>query len=112
MHGQQHDHAAEGEDTQFAQYVLVIDPETVFPLLLSILVVLMTMLGGLGTLWGPIIGAAILFPLSELTRVYIGGAGGAEDLMVYGAMIVAISVLYPQGLIGLVRKILHRPPDA
>ena len=41
---------------QFAQYVLVIDPETVFPLLLSILVVLMTMLGGIGTLWGPIIG--------------------------------------------------------
>ncbi len=98
--------------TQFAQYVLVIDPETVFPLLLSILVVLMTMLGGLGTLWGPIIGAAILFPLSELTRVYVGGTGGAEDLMIYGAMIVAISLLYPQGLIGLVRKILHRPSDA
>ena len=98
--------------TQFAQYVLVIDPETVFPLLLSILVVLMTMLGGLGTLWGPIIGAAILFPLSELTRVYFGGTGGAEDLMIYGLLIVLISLFYPQGLIGLVRRILHRPDDA
>ena len=98
--------------TQFAQYVLVIDPETVFPLLLSILVVLITMLGGLGTLWGPIIGAAVLFPLSELTRIYFGGTGGAEDLMIYGVLIVLISLFYPQGLIGLLRKLLHRPPDA
>jgi branched-chain amino acid transport system permease protein len=98
--------------TQFAQYVLVIDPETVFPLTLSILVVLMTMLGGVGTLWGPIIGAAILFPLSELTRVYFGGHGGAEDLMIYGVLILLIALFYPQGLIGLVRKLLHRRPDA
>ena len=90
----------------FTQYILVIDPETVFPLLLSILVVLMTMLGGLGTLWGPIIGAAVLLPLSELTRIWFGGTGGAEDLMIYGAIIVLISVFYPKGLIGLARRIL------
>ena len=89
---------------QFAQYVLVIDPETVFPLLLSILVVLMTMLGGIGTLWGPIIGASVLFPLSEFTRVWFGGSGGAEDLMIYGALIVVISVAYPGGLITLLRR--------
>lgn len=97
---------------QFAQYVLVIDPETVFPLTLSILVVLMTMLGGVGTLWGPIIGAAILFPLSELTRIYLGGTGGAEDLMVYGILILLISLFYPQGLIGLIQKLLRRRTDA
>jgi branched-chain amino acid transport system permease protein len=98
--------------SQFAQYILVIDPETVFPLILSILVVLMTMLGGIGTLWGPIIGTAILFPLSELTRIYFGGTGGAEDLMIYGALIVAIAVFYPQGLIGLFRKLLPAHADA
>ena len=90
---------------QFAQYVLVIDPETVFPLLLSILVVLMTMLGGIGTLWGPIIGVSVLFPLSELTRIWFGGTGGAEDLMIYGALIVIISVAYPGGLINLLRRL-------
>lgn len=89
----------------FTQYILVIDPETVFPLILSILVVLMTMLGGVGTLWGPIIGAGVLFPLSEMTRIYFGGTGGAEDLMVYGALILLISIFYPAGLIGLVRKV-------
>ncbi len=98
--------------TQFAQYVLVIDPETVFPLTLSILVVLFTMLGGIGTMWGPIIGAAILFPLSELTRVYFGGTGSAVDLVIYGALIVLIAVLSPQGLIGLFRRLLPERTDA
>jgi branched-chain amino acid transport system permease protein len=96
----------------FTQYILVIDPETVFPLILSILVVLMTMLGGVGTLWGPIIGAAVLFPLSEMTRIYFGGSGGAEDLMIYGALILLISIFYPAGLIGLVSKFTRRGPHA
>ena len=98
--------------TLFTQYILVIDPETVFPLILSILVVLMTMLGGLGSLWGPIIGAGVLLPLSELTRIWFGGTGGAEDLMIYGALIVLISVFYPRGLIGLVRRLLPARPYA
>jgi branched-chain amino acid transport system permease protein len=93
--------------TLYAQYTLIIDPETVLPLLLSILVVLMTMLGGLGTLWGPIIGAAVLVPLSEATRVWFGGTGGAEDLMIYGALITIIAVCYPSGLIGLGRRLLE-----
>ncbi len=94
--------------TLFTQYILVIDPETVFPLTLSILVVLMTMLGGVGTLWGPIVGAAVLLPLSEATRIYFGGTGGAEDLMIYGALIVLISIFYPKGLVGLVDALLGK----
>ena len=97
---------------QFAQYVLVIDPETVFPLLLSILVVLMTMLGGIGTVWGPIVGAGVLFPLSEATRVWFGGTGGAEDLMIYGALILLISVFWPGGLLALLRRLFVRSGDA
>src|SRR5262249_55757230 len=50
--------------TFYAQYVLFIDPESVLPLSLSILVCLVAVLGGVGTLWGPLIGAAILVPLS------------------------------------------------
>ncbi len=96
----------------FTQYILVIDPETVFPLLLSIQVVLMTMLGGVGTLWGPIIGAAVLLPLQEITRIYFGGTGGAVDLMIYGALILLISIFYPRGLIGLVDKITGRGSHA
>ncbi len=94
--------------SQIAQYVLVIDPENTFLFLISILIVLMTMLGGLGTLWGPIVGAGVLFPLSELTRVWFGGTGGAQDLMIYGALILLISVFWPGGLVSLVRRLVGR----
>ncbi len=85
----------------YAQYVLVVDPETVFPLTLSIFVLLMVVMGGVGTLWGPVIGAAVLVPLSEFTRIYLGGTGGTIDLMIYGALIVLISVFRPVGLLGI-----------
>jgi branched-chain amino acid transport system permease protein len=87
----------------YCQYVLVIDPESVFPLSMSILVVLMAVMGGAGTLWGPIIGAAVLVPLSEVTRVYFGGTGGTLDLMIYGALIVLICIFKPEGLVGAVK---------
>ena len=98
--------------SQFAQYILVIDPDTVFPLLLSILIVLMTMLGGLGQIWGPVVGAAVLLPISEATRIYFGGQGGAEDLMIYGFLIVIISVFYPRGLFGLIERLIKRRDNA
>lgn len=88
------------------QFVLVIDPESVFPLALSILVVLMAVMGGAGTLWGPVIGAAVLVPLSEVTRITLGGTGGTLDLMIYGALIVLICIFKPEGLVGAVR--MHR----
>lgn len=96
----------------YCQYVLVIDPETVFPLSLSILVVLMAVMGGAGTLWGPVIGAAVLVPLSEVTRIYYGGTGGSLDLMIYGALIVLICIFKPQGLVGAVKlRRTSTPPE-
>ncbi|RMF83323.1 MAG: branched-chain amino acid ABC transporter permease [Nitrospinota bacterium] len=90
--------------TFYAQYVLYIDPDSVLPLQLSILVCLITVLGGVGNLWGPLLGVAVLIPLSEGTRIYLGGGGTAVDLVVYGALIMLISVFQPEGLIGLARK--------
>jgi branched-chain amino acid transport system permease protein len=84
--------------TFYAQYLLFIDPESVFPLSLSILICLVAVLGGVGTLWGPVLGAAVLVPLQESTRVMLGGTGKALDLLIYGALIIAISVAQPGGL--------------
>ena len=67
--------------TFWAQYVLFIDPESVFPLSLSILICLVAVMGGVGSLWGPLLGAAVLVPLSEGTRVLLGGTGKALDLL-------------------------------
>jgi len=90
--------------TFYAQYILFIDPESVLPLSLSILICLVAVLGGVGTLWGPPIGAAILVPLSEGTRVYLGGTGKAIDLLIYGALIMLISVIQPGGIMALARR--------
>ena len=100
--------------TFYAQYLLFIDPETVFALSLSILICLVAVLGGVGTLWGPVIGAAVLVPLSEYTRVWLGGTGKALDLVIYGALIVVISVAQPAGLVGLARRLTRsrRPQEA
>ena len=57
--------------------------------------------GGIGTLWGPLLGAVILIPLKELTSSYIGGSGRGVDLIVYGALIVLISLARPEGLVSL-----------
>ena len=99
----------------YAQYVLFIDPESVFPLSLSILICLVAVLGGVGTLWGPFLGAVVLIPLSEATRVLLadlaslGGAGKALDLMIYGALIVLVAVFQPAGIAGLFHRRARRP---
>jgi len=94
--------------TFWAQYVLFIDPESVFPLSLSILICLVAVLGGVGSLWGPLLGAAVLVPLSEGTRVLLGGTGKALDLVIYGVLIMLIAVFQPAGLIGLGRELRRR----
>ena len=94
--------------TFYAQYVLVVDPERLFSIDISILVVLMTVLGGSGTLWGPALGAAILVPLSEYTRIWLGGTGGAIDLIIYGILIVLICMYRPSGLLSLFEEGIRR----
>jgi len=84
----------------FAQYVGYIDPDSVMAGSLSILIALPAVLGGVGTLWGPLLGAAVLIPVSELTRSYLGGAGGV-DLIIYGGLIMLVALARPAGLVSL-----------
>lgn len=94
--------------TFYAQYLLFIDPESTLALRLSVLIALIAILGGVGTVWGPIIGAFVLIPLGELTRAQFGGTGKAVDLILYGALIVLISVFQPTGLMGLGERFRRR----
>ncbi|HUJ24976.1 MAG TPA: branched-chain amino acid ABC transporter permease [Myxococcales bacterium] len=90
--------------TFYAQYVLFIDPPSVLPLSLSIQVCLVTVLGGAGTIVGPLLGAAVLVPLSGLTSAMLGGSGRSLDLVVYGGLIMAIAVFEPGGLVAITRR--------
>lgn len=85
----------------YAQFVSYIDPESVMNFQISLLMTLPAVLGGLGTLWGPLVGAAVLIPISELTRSYLGGGGQGIDLIFYGALIMVIALLKPEGIVGI-----------
>ncbi|MCW5751185.1 MAG: branched-chain amino acid ABC transporter permease [Alphaproteobacteria bacterium] len=88
-----------------AQYVLFVDPFSVLGLHISVLVALFAIMGGVGTLAGPILGAAILVPMSEYSRVYFSGSGRNIDLLIYGALIMLIAVYRPDGLMGLWQRV-------
>jgi branched-chain amino acid transport system permease protein len=90
--------------TFYAQYLLFIDPETTMRLELSVLIALVAILGGVGTVAGPLLGAAVLIPLSELTRSTLGGSGTTLDLVLYGGLIILVSVIQPNGLIALTQR--------
>jgi branched-chain amino acid transport system permease protein len=94
--------------TFYGQYVLVLDPERLLSAEISIIVLLMTVLGGSGTLWGPALGAAILVPLSEYSRIWFGGTGRTIDLIVYGILILAVCMWRPSGILSLFEERLRR----
>ncbi len=88
----------------YAQYVLFIDPDSVFVMSISIIACLIATLGGVGTVFGPVIGAFILIPISEMTRIYLGGGGKGTDLIIYGLLIMIISIYQPFGVIGIAKR--------
>lgn len=94
--------------TFYAQYVLFVDPPSTLLLQISISMCLMAVLGGVGTLWGPVLGAAVLMAVSESTRVMIGGTGSAIDLVIYGFLVMAVAVYQPKGLMGLISRASRR----
>src|SRR5438034_9143886 len=94
----------------YAMFVSYIDPESVMGFQFSLLMALPAVLGGIGTLWGPMLGAAILIPLTELTRSYIGGSGRGVDLIVYGTLVVVVALARPEGMLGLFTR--RRAPEA
>ncbi len=90
--------------TFYAQYILFIDPASTLSQQISLSMCLMSVLGGLGTLWGPLMGAGVLIGISEVTRVTIGGTGQAVDLMIYGLLVVVFAVYQPTGLMGMLGR--------
>ena len=92
----------------YAQKELYIDPGSVLHTGLSIKMALVSILGGVGTLFGPLLGAGVLTLIEEGTRVIFGGSGRGTDLIIYAALIVVIAVYYPAGVIGWIRSFTAR----
>ena len=93
-----------------ACYIKNLEPEDTMSLDISILIALMAMLGGAGSLWGPIIGAAVLIPLKTYLKEWLGAMGGllGIDLIIYACIIMLVSAVEPKGIWGIVEKIRRR----
>lgn len=92
----------------YAQYFLYLDPQIAYGPAISIESLLVPIIGGMGTLFGPLLGAAVLHTISEVTREIIGDAPGIS-LALYGALLVVMVLFLPRGLAGLGARIRRRP---
>jgi branched-chain amino acid transport system permease protein len=90
----------------FAQYFLYIDPVIAFGVDKSVEMLLVSMIGGAGTVYGPLIGAVLLAIVQEYTRVVTTVQG--LSLVLYGALLVVIIGFLPNGLIDLFRRRVRR----
>ena len=86
----------------FSQYFLYIDPTIAFGVDKSVEMLLVSMIGGAGTVYGPLIGAVLLAAVSEVTRAWFTLQG--LSLVLYGALLVVIIAFLPNGLIDLFKK--------
>jgi ABC-type branched-subunit amino acid transport system ATPase component/ABC-type branched-subunit amino acid transport system permease subunit len=82
----------------YAYYLTFIDPRGMFRIIVSVQVVLAALLGGRGTILGPVIGAFIFEPLNETTNNYELLAG-PRRLILYGGLLAAIVLLLPRGIL-------------
>ena len=110
----------------YAMFVKFIDPNTVFGLDVSVQIVLIAIIGGIGTILGPVIGAVVLVPLSEVLRnpkglVQIGILSADSGfvrfverylsnahLLAYGILVVLVIMFAPDGVLGVIRGALRR----
>jgi len=90
----------------YAYYLTFIDPRGMFDIVISVQVVLAALIGGRGTIWGPILGAFILEPLNEITNNEF--SGGNARLIIFGGLLALTVLLLPRGIIPSVDDLLHR----
>ena len=96
--------------TFYAFYLFSLQPNTVFGIPLSVEIIIRPIVGGAGTLFGPIVGSFILSPLAELTRLYFAAGGGwaGVHLIVYGVLLVVVVLFFPQGAVPWLRRVVAR----
>ena len=92
--------------TFYAQKYLYIDPPISYAVHLSVEMLLVTIVGGMGTVFGPLIGAFVLHMVNEVTRHFIDTPG--LSLIVYGVILVLIISFLPNGLMGLFKSRLKK----
>ena len=90
--------------TLFAQYFLYLDPTHIISPDISFQFALICALGGLGTASGPLFGALIIVPLSELLRGWFSAAASGLHFVIYGLVVIAVMLYFPAGISGAIAR--------
>jgi branched-chain amino acid transport system permease protein len=95
--------------TFYAFYLFSLQPSTMFGIPLSVEIIIRPIVGGSGTLLGPIVGSFLLTPLGELSRVYFGQSGWhGANVVVYGLLLIGVVLFMPEGAYPRLRGLLAR----
>jgi ABC-type branched-subunit amino acid transport system ATPase component/ABC-type branched-subunit amino acid transport system permease subunit len=92
----------------YAVVLLVVTPVSVFGMLVSAQALTVTMFGGVGTVWGPMIGAAILIPAAETLHAELGARFPGIQGVIFGLAIVVVILAAPEGVFWRLRDVLQR----
>jgi branched-chain amino acid transport system permease protein len=97
----------------YANVLLVVTPQTMFGMLVSAQALIVSLFGGVGVFWGPVIGAAVLVPLAEVLHGELGHIVPGIQGVVYGLAIIIIILLAPEGIYWRLRDrfAARRPPQ-
>jgi branched-chain amino acid transport system permease protein len=90
----------------YAMMTGFVDPGSGFGILISVEMIITAALGGAGTLFGPLLGAAILVPLQTATNTWFGGGGSGLTYIIYGGIILLLCRFEPGGLLKLWDRLL------
>jgi branched-chain amino acid transport system permease protein len=94
-----------------AQYLNYVDPDLAFELIITLNLIVMTLLGSRGTIWGPVLGAFILFPVqSYLVYALPSTVAGQVHLALLGVLLVVVARFMPDGLLVTGERLLRRQP--
>jgi ABC-type branched-chain amino acid transport systems, ATPase component len=92
----------------YAVVLLVVTPQSVFGMLVSAQALTVAMFGGVGTVWGPVIGSVILIPLAETLNAEAGSRFPGIQGVIYGLAIICVILLAPEGLFWKVRDFFRK----
>src|SRR5580698_2280018 len=92
----------------YAVVLLVVTPQSVFGMLVSAQALTVAMFGGVGSVWGPLIGAAVLIPVSEILHAELGARIPGIQGVIFGLAIICVILLAPEGLFWKVRDLWRR----
>ncbi|HEU4381108.1 MAG TPA: branched-chain amino acid ABC transporter ATP-binding protein/permease [Hyphomicrobiaceae bacterium] len=92
----------------YAVVLLVVTPVSVFGMLVSAQALTVTLFGGVGTLWGPVIGSAILIPTAEILHAELGHVIPGIQNVIFGLAIVILILVAPEGMFWKARDFVYR----